>query len=257
MTERFPPEIPYVANTAILNPAHPLVATAVTKHRTIGRWAGDLSVLTRGRVPSCHWLVGHDPGQWAQMMPVTVRGNHAAGANDWSVGIEVSGGNGEPMTAWQQDAVSRILAAYLPAAGIPLAHYRGTERIGAWRGLLDHAQVATSPSLEHHNRWNDEDCATIDARVRAAWDGGDDPMAGYDPQKGGLLVDNRDGTVWFIRDNKRSWCPNAGVVSALAKFGFVPSTSAFPVGRSFIRQWQLISDSPWATDISGRVEVVS
>ena len=41
-------------------------------HRTIGHWGGDYSVLTRGLVPSVQFLVGEEPGQWAQFYPANM-----------------------------------------------------------------------------------------------------------------------------------------------------------------------------------------
>lgn len=163
------PGIPRYPNTAILNPANLLIPRGVVTHRTLGNWAGDLSVLTRIRVPSCHYLVGKLEGQWGQLVPNGVVANHAAGANSYALGIEVSGQNGEPMTPWQLTACSRIVN-WLITSGIPKNRYRGTERVSRWDGFIDHAFVACAPKDEHHDYWNPRDWDTIAGLPRGADD---------------------------------------------------------------------------------------
>lgn len=150
------PGIPRSPNTAILNPAIPLTPIGAVTHRTIGQWAGDLSVLTRTRVPSCHYLVGKNEGQWAQLVPNNVTANHAAGANSWALGIEVSGQNGEPFTSWQLTACARIVN-WLITEGISKNRYTGNERVARWAGFIDHAFIACEPKFRHYDYWNPRD----------------------------------------------------------------------------------------------------
>lgn len=143
------PGIPRHVNTHILQPAKPLDASAVVLHRTYGYWVGDMQTLLKGRVPSVHFLVGKNGPNWCQMVPVNVMANHAAGANGWSVGIELSGRNEEPLTEWQVTCVAIIAQWLNRSLGIPFAFYDGKERIRNFDGWLSHANVQTEPKYRH------------------------------------------------------------------------------------------------------------
>lgn len=138
-------------------PQHPtfygsaLAPVGCVEHRTIGSWAGDYSVLSRGRVPSVHFLIGQAFGQWVQFLPINTTAAHAAGANTWAVGIEFSGQNGEPLTEWQL-AAGRVVHQFLIANGIrPVFYMGGLHTASYWQGFLNHAQVATSPQYQHYD----------------------------------------------------------------------------------------------------------
>jgi hypothetical protein len=125
---------------------------ACVEHRTIGRWAGDYSVLSRGRVPSVHFLVGQDRGQWVQFWDTNWTAAHAAGANEYAVGIEFSGQNGEPLTDWQIEAGSVIHQWLIAAHGIRREFLdNGGPRVGYFEGFLNHSNVATTPQYTHYD----------------------------------------------------------------------------------------------------------
>lgn len=147
----------------------PIQPTAVVLHRTVGRWPGDLSIGTHGGSQgyvSFHFLVGQDAGQWTQFAPVDVLCNHAAGANDWSFGIEISGMPDEELTAWQIERVAAILRWARDEWGIPLDKYDGSQgRIGAWSGAIDHRHIAAPPGLAHSDGVEDPDWERICAAI--------------------------------------------------------------------------------------------
>lgn len=147
----------------------PIQPTAVVLHRTVGRWPGDLSVGTHGGrqgYVSFHFLVGQDDGEWTQFAPVNILCNHAAGANDWAFGIEISGMPDEELTAWQVNRVAAILQWARDEWGIPMEKYDGSQgRIGSWTGAIDHRHIAAPPGLAHADGVEDGDWAKICAAV--------------------------------------------------------------------------------------------
>lgn len=130
-------------------------------HRTIGRWAGDKAVLSRQRVPSVHFLVGQDEGQWVEFYDTNTTTAHAAGANDYAVGIEFSGQNSdvEELTDWQIKAGAHIVRELNQAHGIPLLFLETGPRVTEFRGFLNHSNVETTPQYTHY-----------DFITKAAWD---------------------------------------------------------------------------------------
>ena len=159
--------------TAVTNPDRqlggPIQPTAVVLHRTVGRWPSDLSIGTHGGRPgyvSFHFLVGQDDGQWTQFAPVDVLCNHAAGANGWAFGIEISGMPDEELTGWQIERVAAILRWARDEWGIPLDKYDGSQgRIGAWNGVIDHRHIAAPPGTAHADGVEDADWARICAAI--------------------------------------------------------------------------------------------
>ena len=149
LMEHWYPWIPRHVNTHILQPAKHLDPVAVVLHRTYGFWIGDMLTLLKGRVPSVHFLIGKTEGQWCQMVPVNVVANHAARANGWAVGIELTGRNEEPLTDWQVARVAEIAEWLHEKHGIPLAFYYEGGRVSEFAGWLSHANVHTAPKYRH------------------------------------------------------------------------------------------------------------
>ena len=128
------------------HPRTGLTPTAVVLHRTYGSWAGDYSIgkSGRGKEPiGFHFLIGEDEGRWVQFYDTTVRCNHAAGANDWSVGVEIEGRNEDRLTDWQVRAACWILTAVTGAHNIPRT-YTVDGRRRKLHGVLPHSLVPGS-----------------------------------------------------------------------------------------------------------------
>lgn len=127
-----------------------LVSVAAVCHRTYGGWGGDYAVGqgSRGSI-GFHFLVGPNDGQWVQFASTDERCYHAKGANDWSVGIEVSGTNEDPFTPWQVLACAEIVGWLHDTHGIPLDYY-DSGRAGRRAGFVAHNAIAGS---DHTDRW--------------------------------------------------------------------------------------------------------
>lgn len=173
--------MPAAPKTGLANPRRQLGGNiqpaAVVLHRTVGSWPGDLSVGTNGGnvgYVSFHFLVGQEAGQWTQFVGPNGEGaghlmNHAAGANDWSFGIEISGDQGETLTDWQVDRVAEILQWARDEWGIPLNKYAGTEgRVDGWVGVLDHRHVAAPAGMAHSDGLDDDDWNRVAAKAGGA-----------------------------------------------------------------------------------------
>lgn len=134
-------------------------------HRTYGSVAGDLAVMQGARDGiGFHLLVGPSTGQWWQGADTNRKCWHAAGANDWSVGIEVTGSNDDPFTDWQVWACGQIVAWLHDVHDIPLVYY-DSGREGRRPGFVAHNAVARS---DHGDRWADNwdrVVATIEGEV--------------------------------------------------------------------------------------------
>ncbi len=162
MADTILPSIPYDPG-----PTHgPLTFGAAVCHRTYGSWGGDYGVGkgSRGGI-SFHFLVGKDDGQWVQFAPVDRLCYHAAGANGDTVGIEVSGKNGDDFTDWQVEKVGEIVQWLNSEHGLPLV-YRQSGRIPSetWHGFLAHNAVAGST---HTDYWTPGDWAKVSAGTPA------------------------------------------------------------------------------------------
>lgn len=139
------PGVPYQPGK---HPRARLNPTAVVLHRTYGSWPGDYAIGRNGRGGEpigFHFLIGKNEGEWVQFYDTSVVCNHAAGANSWAVGIEISGRNEDPLTAWQRRALRVILDAVLPAHGIPRT-YTTAGRRRKINGCLPHSLV---PGSDH------------------------------------------------------------------------------------------------------------
>lgn len=143
--------------------------TEVICHRTYGSWPGDYGVGkgSRGGI-SFHFLVGTDEGQWVQFVDTNEVAYHARGDNTGTIGIEVSGTDGDVMTDWQVRALGHICRWISDTHGIPLVHYQGG-RTSTFNGWRDHNQVAGS---DHTDYWSETDWA----RIVAAAGGQEDDM---------------------------------------------------------------------------------
>ena len=193
---------PDAPKTTLGNPRRqlggPINATAVVLHRTVGSWPGDLSVGTNGGRPgyvSFHFLVGQSPGEWTQFVGPNGEGvghamNHAAGANGWAWGIEISGDQGERLTDWQVERVAAILQWARDVHGIQPVKYDGAQgRVGGWEGVLDHRHVAAPAGMAHADGLDDEDWSRVAAAVGGATIA---PAPGPAPLPGGSLL--REGS---------------------------------------------------------------
>lgn len=166
-------------------------------HRTIGRWAGDYSVLSRARVPSVHFLVGQDEGQWVQFWDTNWTAAHAAGANEYAVGIEFSGQNGERLTDWQLRAGAAIVQWLNRVHGIPFDFKAdGSGRVTFWRGFLNHSNVATSAQYTHYDFiYEDEFWSMVGGASPA-------PPPAPRPQANtgvlGMEITDPNGTIWWV-----------------------------------------------------------
>ena len=164
---------------------------ACVEHRTIGRWAGDYSVLSRGRVPSVHFLVGQDRGQWVQFWDTNWTAAHAAGANEWAVGIEFSGQNGENLTAWQIEAGGQIHHWLMAAHGIAKQFLdNGGGRVSSYHGFLNHSNVATSRSYMHYDYIRRDEWDRMVGGVASA------PEAPRRKSEGMVCIDQNTGIGW-------------------------------------------------------------
>jgi N-acetyl-anhydromuramyl-L-alanine amidase AmpD len=232
------PNIPFTANQAILTPRRvALYPTAVVAHRTIGRWAGDYAVLSKDRTPSCHFLVGHQNPQWVQFVDTNVRANHAAGANDWAVGIEVSGNNDELMTEWQKARCAEILNWL----GFPLDYYDdANNRRSSWVGVISHASIATTPEYKHYDHWLAEDWADIKQRLQVV-------VPTKEEEEMGFLgkIHNTDNTVWWFHNGARTGIPGPAssyneAVKFLERQGDIDDTSVITVPKSYARLQEVV-----------------
>jgi len=184
-----------------------LTPAACVEHRTIGHWAGDYSVLSRSRVPSVHFLVGQDRGQWVQFWDTNWSAAHAAGANEYAVGIEFSGQNGEALTDWQIEAGGEIHRWLMTAHGIPAVFLDdGAGRVGFFRGFLNHSNVATTPQYTHY-----------DYITRAEWDR---MVGGAAPKKKKvrdtmIARDDATGGIWLIGVGAAKHIPTTQQVAEL------------------------------------------
>lgn len=137
-----------------------LKPTAVVVHRTYGRWSGDYNIGKNGRREGktiapigFHFLVGKDEGQWVQFYDTEVVCNHAAGANSWAVGIEISGRNEDPLTDWQVRALRWILTAVCDHHRIQ-KRYTSTGSRRRLHHVMPHSLV---PGSTHTDKLSDAD----------------------------------------------------------------------------------------------------
>lgn len=127
-----------------------LSPVAAVCHRTYGGWGGDYSVGKGSRgVISFHFLVGKEAGQWVQFVDTNRVAYHAKGANDWSIGIEVTGTNEDDFTGWQLEKVGEIVRWIHDTHRIPWV-YVDAGRAGRRAGFVAHNAVAGS---SHTDRW--------------------------------------------------------------------------------------------------------
>ena len=195
--------------------------TCVVLHRTIGHWAGDYAVLIRDRVPSVHFLIGQGDGQKVQMVDTSIEANHCAGANSKAVGIEFSGQNGEPLTAWQLQAGSDLLRWLGTVHGIPLTYYDGARIYvdhAGFSGFLNHRNVAYPPntSLQHDDYIPQSEFDRMVTPVEKPKPKEEDPM------DRALFVNGRG---WFL------WNSATGYLLEMSEQEFDQIKSAIPVFR--------------------------
>lgn len=150
------PGIPHDQGTCPQGTIRPL---GVVAHRTYGSWGGDYSVGKGSNPPvGFHFLVGKQTGQWVQFYDSTTRCAHAgtnANGNDISVGIEVEGTNGEPMTPWQVDRVRDIVSWLKLTHNIALEYRFSTAHdLRADHGYIPHSAVK---GAEHSDYWTLDD----------------------------------------------------------------------------------------------------
>lgn len=136
-----------------------LTPIAVVCHRTYGFPAGDLAVMKGSRAPvGFHFLVMPD-GRLFQGASTTARCSHAKGANDWSIGIEVSSRSNEiPMTPQQVRTLGRLCGWISRTHGIPLRYFAAKKREGRRAGFVPHWGVAGS---DHGDGWSEQEWQRI------------------------------------------------------------------------------------------------
>lgn len=144
------PGIPVRLNHHMVNPPTALNPSGVTLHRTYGFWVGDQHTLLKGRVPSTHFLVGKESGQWLQMVSARHLANHSNGSNSWSIGIEFSGKNEEPLTQWQLISLSKLIKWTNETFNIPRALYPSPgKRVSHFNGWISHGDIlSTKPHTD-------------------------------------------------------------------------------------------------------------
>jgi hypothetical protein len=132
---------------------------AVVCHRTYGFPAGDLAVMRGSRAPiGFHFLVLPD-GLLLQGASTTARCNHAAGANDWTIGIEVSSRSNEiPMTPAQIHTLGRLCGWISRTHSIPLRYFVEKKREGRRAGFIPHWGIAGS---NHGDGWSANEWSRI------------------------------------------------------------------------------------------------
>lgn len=155
-----------------------LTPIAVVCHRTYGFPAGDLAVMRGSRKPvGFHFLVLPD-GTVHQGASTNARCSHAKGANDWSIGIEVSSrSNDIPMTPAQIRALGRLCSWISRTHSIPLRYFPAKKREGRRAGFVPHWGVAGS---NHGDGWSEQEWRQIVA------------AAGETPATGAASVTSQD-----------------------------------------------------------------
>lgn len=175
--------------------------TGVVEHRTIGRYFGDKSVLSRGLVPSVQFLIGQDEGQWCQLQYADMVCYGAAGANQKKVHIELSGQNGEPLTPWQIRCLGIIHKELADAFGWPFPAPDGLydgERLWVDRDdrvlHLNHRNVDYPPNRSY-NHYDYIEQAEYQAAVGGSNGGGTVEDLVEDDMR---LFRNTDNDEWFL-----------------------------------------------------------
>lgn len=176
---------PYVGAVGTLKPV------AAIAHRTYGRYAGDMSVMTGGRPGIAFHLYVTKDGRVFQAADTTAKCSHAKGANSWSVGIEVESlNNDDPMTIRQMQALGLLCGWLSKTHGIPLEYDPGPVRKGERPGFLAHASIAGS---DHGDKWTLDEWAQIKkVAVGGAGEDRPTPVTTEDPQ-------GDDGTMAMIK----------------------------------------------------------
>jgi hypothetical protein len=193
------PEVPFDPGDAGI--LRGIDVRTVTLHRTIGFWSNDFS-LGKHRSHdegTFQFLIGQDPGQWAQFFAVNTFSSHAAGSNEVGPGIEISGQNGEPLTDWQIDALGRIMRWLRDEWGIAETFAEGDPRVQydlvGPSGFVCHNNVFhPNPKLIHH------DFITRDEWTRAF---GASSQSREDRMKPGLFIDPT-GVVYVYDPNNHT-----------------------------------------------------
>lgn len=134
----------------------PLAPIAVVLHRTYGQWAGDYAVIRSGKL--CQVLIGKELGQWVQFGSTEQVHYHCNGANFRAFGIELTGTNDDPLTAWQEARLADVLAYARDAHGIPLDYLDPATVApasvwvngGGFRGVISHDSVRTDDGSAQH-----------------------------------------------------------------------------------------------------------
>lgn len=130
---------------------------AIVLHRTYGQWPGDYSVIKGNGL--AHFLIGQQDGQWVQFVDTNQVTYHCNGANFKAVGIELTGTNDDPLTAWQEARLGDVLQFLHAAHGIPL-DYTDPSSVapasiwvngGGFRGVISHDSVRTDDGTAQHS----------------------------------------------------------------------------------------------------------
>ena len=130
---------------------------SIVCHRTVGHWAGDYAVLSRSFVPSVHFLIGENDGEWVQFYDSGRYLAHCANANTDGVGIEWSGVNTgntfPPLTEWQIEAGGKVVRWLMAEHGIvndfiDRFHPRFLGHHGTW----NHSNVAGNDHWDYIDR---------------------------------------------------------------------------------------------------------
>lgn len=206
----------------------PPIATVL--HRTIGYWGGDYTVIKRGGL--AHFLIGLNEGQWVQFADTDNYQWHAGGANDWSVGIEFSGMQGDPLTAWQLDRGRAVIHWLAGVYNIPLVYDDGTGgRNGPIRSFVAHNYVS-EPDDQHTDRVNVDDWLTMSGSLDANTPVTPDPI-------------KADNEMWMAYIKDINWCDvyYAGVLvdsfenTAPSAFGIGPKMEGYLRGGTQVTHY--------------------
>lgn len=145
----------------------PLSAKGVVLHRTtgyfntgdyaVGKWGHYNGPKTKGRSLGFHFLIGKDPKQSIQFVPINKLVNHVKHWSSAYIGIELSGDVGQykdgylhgkdPLTEWQLTETARILKWINSVTGIPLVevtHATMMHQTGVFNGLVGHRDLTNN-----------------------------------------------------------------------------------------------------------------
>lgn len=160
----WPPRVPALPPIVFLptpnKSARRSAVSGLVVHETEGGYLGAVSWLRQERAnASAHLVLREDGGHCTQLVPFGDRAWHAANANDWTVGLELSGFTAASNDPAQLAAAARIIALVCHRFDIPVRR-GGDDGRG---GITTHRQLGTFGGGHH-----DPGGFSVDALIGAA-----------------------------------------------------------------------------------------